>query len=52
MAELGSSLHAAGSSVFGTDKLIEYIVGNLPIVISVPHGQYYCVFEFFGSILA
>lgn len=27
-----------GESIFGTDNYIEYIKGNLPIIISVPHG--------------
>jgi hypothetical protein len=30
----------AGQSIFGKDEFIEYVVGNLPIVISVPHGGY------------
>ena len=29
-----------GQSVFGKHDFIEYIVGNLPIIISVPHGGY------------
>lgn len=29
-----------GQSVFGKNNFIEYVVGNLPIVISVPHGGY------------
>jgi N-formylglutamate amidohydrolase len=31
---------APGQSVFGKSDFIEYIVGNLPLVISVPHGGY------------
>ena len=30
----------AGESFFGKNGFIEYVVGNLPIVISVPHGGY------------
>ncbi len=30
----------AGQSYFGKHDFIEYVVGNLPIVISVPHGGY------------
>jgi hypothetical protein len=29
-----------GQSVFGKHDFIEYVVGNLPIIISVPHGGY------------
>ena len=29
-----------GQSVFGRHNFIEYVVGNLPIIISVPHGGY------------
>lgn len=29
-----------GQSVFGKNEFIEYVVGNLPIIISVPHGGY------------
>ena len=29
-----------GQSVFGKNDFIEYVVGNLPIIISVPHGGY------------
>lgn len=28
----------AGQTVFGKHEFVEYVVGNLPIVISVPHG--------------
>ena len=31
---------SAGQSTFGKNGFIEYVVGNLPIVISVPHGGY------------
>lgn len=30
----------AGQSIFGKNGFTEYVVGNLPIVISVPHGGY------------
>ena len=30
----------AGQSSFGKNDFIEYVVGNLPVVISVPHGGY------------
>jgi len=30
----------AGQSTFGKNGFIEYVVGNLPVVISVPHGGY------------
>ena len=30
----------AGQSIFGKNGFIEYVVGNLPVVISVPHGGY------------
>jgi len=29
-----------GQSMFGKNDFIEYVVGNLPIIISVPHGGY------------
>jgi N-formylglutamate amidohydrolase len=29
-----------GQSVFGKYEFIEYVVGNLPLIISVPHGGY------------
>jgi len=29
-----------GESLFGKNDYVEYIVGNLPVVISVPHGGY------------
>jgi hypothetical protein len=29
-----------GQSVFGKNDFVEYVVGNLPVVISVPHGGY------------
>lgn len=29
-----------GQSYFGTDDYVEYIAGNLPIIISAPHGGY------------
>jgi hypothetical protein len=29
-----------GNSVFGKNNYIEYVVGNLPVIISVPHGGY------------
>jgi hypothetical protein len=31
---------AVGQSIFGKHEFIEYVSGNLPIVISVPHGGY------------
>ena len=32
--------YTAGKSYFGRNKYIEYMPGNLPVVISVPHGGY------------
>jgi hypothetical protein len=40
MGETRSVAAAAGQSVFGKNSFIEYVPGNLPIVISVPHGGY------------
>lgn len=34
----GAPLHTPGSSEFGEGKYVEYLVGNLPIIISAPHG--------------
>lgn len=31
---------AAGSTIWGTNGYVEYIVGNAPIVLSAPHGGY------------
>ena len=31
---------APGQSVFGKNNYIEYVTGNLPVAISVPHGGY------------
>jgi len=31
---------APGESIFGRNKYIEYIPGNMPLIISVPHGGY------------
>jgi hypothetical protein len=31
---------APGQSIFGKNGYVEYVVGNLPVVISVPHGGY------------
>jgi hypothetical protein len=36
----GSTAVIAGQSVFGKNGFIEYVRGNLPIIISVPHGGY------------
>ncbi|MCX6145518.1 MAG: hypothetical protein NTZ35_20110 [Ignavibacteriales bacterium] len=38
--EAGPIVVTAGQSVFGKNGFIEYVMGNLPIVISVPHGGY------------
>ena len=29
---------SAGKSIYGKDHYVEYIIGNLPVIISVPHG--------------
>lgn len=35
-----TSQQKPGKSVYGKHNFIEYVVGNLPIIISVPHGGY------------
>ena len=40
VAETRSTTILAGQSTFGKNGFIEYVEGNLPIVISVPHGGY------------
>lgn len=35
-----SAQYTPGQTVFGTNNYIEYIPGNIPIIISVPHGGY------------
>jgi hypothetical protein len=37
---LFSSTKISAQSLFGSNNYIEYSIGNLPIVISVPHGGY------------
>ena len=32
--------YQVGQTVYGADRFVEYIPGNLPIVITVPHGGY------------
>lgn len=38
--ELLHSSYRVGCSYYGTDKYVEYIAGNLPLLITVPHGGY------------
>lgn len=35
-----SQTYAPGNSYFGINDYIEYVAGNLPLIISVPHGGY------------
>jgi hypothetical protein len=37
-AEEGSPVFVAGHTYFGTSEYIEYLAGDLPVIISVPHG--------------
>jgi len=39
-AETSPIMFSVGQSYFGKNGFIEYFVGNLPVVISVPHGGY------------
>jgi N-formylglutamate amidohydrolase len=35
---MGSKNTIPGKSIFGTNKFIEYRVGNIPVIITAPHG--------------
>jgi hypothetical protein len=39
-SNFAGSIEITGESQFGRNKYIEYIPGNMPLIISVPHGGY------------